>query len=79
MVGGLTVEVVEVVVASGPTMGWVSVAPSEWVLGQWVPAWVCYLGFFFLVLTVDYGLLLLVAMVVSSVCNAAAVVIVVVE
>ena len=36
-----------VVVAGGPTMGWVFVAPSEWVLGQWVAAWVCCLGFFF--------------------------------
>ena len=26
--------VVEVVVTGGPTVGWVSVAPSEWVLGQ---------------------------------------------
>ena len=31
--GGLTVEVVEVVVAGGLMVGWVSVAPSEWVLG----------------------------------------------
>ena len=36
-----------VVVAGGPTVGWVFVAPLEWVLGQWVVAWVCYLGFFF--------------------------------
>ena len=35
------------VVAGGLTVGWVSVAPSEWVLGQWVAAWVCCLGFFF--------------------------------
>ena len=26
--------VVEVVVTGGPTVGWVSVAPSKWVLGQ---------------------------------------------
>ena len=36
-----------VVMVSGPMMGWVSVAPSEWVLGQWVAAWVFCLGFFF--------------------------------
>ena len=47
--GGPTVEVVEVVVASGPTVGWVSVAPLEWVLGQWVVVWV----FFFFFLGVD--------------------------
>ena len=41
--GELMVEVVEVVVAGGPTVGWVYVAPSKWVLGQWVAAW----GFFF--------------------------------
>ena len=46
MVSGLTVEVVEVVVAGGPTVGWVSVAPLEWVLGQWVVVWVFF--FFFL-------------------------------
>ena len=70
-----------VVVAGGPTVGWVSVAPSKWVLGQWVAAWVCCLGlfFFFLVLTVDYGLLVVVVVVVSGVCSAAVVVIVVVE
>ena len=33
MAGGPTVEVVEVVVAGGLMVGWVSVAPSEWVLG----------------------------------------------
>ena len=44
---GPTVEVVEVVVAGGPMMGKVFVAPSEWVLGQWVVAWVYCLGFFF--------------------------------
>ena len=43
---GPTVEVVEVVVAGGSTVGWVSMAPSEWVLGQWVAGWVCCLGFF---------------------------------
>ena len=43
--GGPTVEVVEVVVASGPMVGWVSVAPLEWVLGQWVVVWVFF--FFF--------------------------------
>ena len=37
-----------VVVAGGPTVGWMSVAPLEWVLGQWVAAWVCCLGFCFL-------------------------------
>ena len=35
------------VMASGPTVGWVSMASSKWVLGQWVAAWVCCLGFFF--------------------------------
>ena len=70
-----------VVVAGGPMVGWVYVASSEWVLGQWVAAWVCCLGFFifiFLVLTVDYGLVVVVV-VVSSVCSTAMVVIVVVE
>ena len=33
MASGPTVEVVEVVVAGGSTVGWVSMAPSEWVLG----------------------------------------------
>ena len=47
MASGPTVEVVEVVVAGGSTVGWVSMAPSEWVLGQWVAGWVCCLGFFF--------------------------------
>ena len=42
-----------VVVAGGPTVGWVSVAPSKWVLGQWVAAWVCCLGFFFFFFGVD--------------------------
>ena len=41
------------VVASGPTMVWVSVAPSKWVLSQWVAAWVCCLGFFFFFFGVD--------------------------
>ena len=41
------------VVASGPTMGWVTMAPSKWVLGQWVAAWVCCLGFFFFFFGVD--------------------------
>ena len=36
-----------VVVAGGPTMGWVSVAPLECVLGQWVGAWVFLFFFFF--------------------------------
>ena len=36
-----------VVVTGGPTVGCVSVAPSKWVLGQWVATWVCCLGFFF--------------------------------
>ena len=31
--GGLMVEVVEVVVAGGLMVGWVSMVPSEWVLG----------------------------------------------
>ena len=47
MASGPTVEVVEVVVAGGSTVGWVSMAPSEWVLDQWVAGWVCCLGFFF--------------------------------
>ena len=47
MAGGPTVEVVEVVVAGGSMVGWVSMASSEWVLGQWVAGWVCCLGFFF--------------------------------
>ena len=42
-----------VVVAGGPTVGWVSVAPSKWVLGQWVAAWICCLGFFFFFFGVD--------------------------
>ena len=42
-----------VVVAGGATVGCVSVAPSEWVLGQWVAAWVCCLGFFFFFFGVD--------------------------
>ena len=33
MVSGLTVEVVEVVVAGGLMVGWASMVPSEWVLG----------------------------------------------
>ena len=41
--GSPMVELVEVVVAGGPTVGWVSVASLEWVLGQWI----CCLGFFF--------------------------------
>ena len=36
-----------VVVAGGPTVGWVSVAPLECVLGQWVAAWVFLFFFFF--------------------------------
>ena len=36
MAAGPTVEVMEVVVVGRPMMGWVSVAPSEWILGQWV-------------------------------------------
>ena len=51
--GGSPMEVVEVVVAGGPTVGWVSVAPLKWVLGQWVAAWVCCLGFFFFFFGVD--------------------------
>ena len=43
-VGSPMVELVEVVVAGGPTVGWVSVASLEWVLGQWI----CCLGFFFI-------------------------------
>ena len=70
MASGPTVEVVEVVVAGGSTVGWVSMAPSEWVLGQWVAGWVCCLGFFFFfffwVLRVNYGLLLVVAVAVSG-------------
>ena len=42
-----------VVVTGGPTVGWVSVALSKWVLGQWVATWVCCLGFFFFVFGVD--------------------------
>ena len=38
-----------VVVVGGPTVGWVSVALSEWVLGQWVAVWVCYLVFIFFI------------------------------
>ena len=36
-----------VVVAGRPTVGWVSVASSKWVLGQWVVAWVFFFFFFF--------------------------------
>ena len=53
MASGPTVEVVEVVVVGGSTVGWMSMAPSEWVLGQWVAGWVCCLGFFFFFLGVD--------------------------